>query len=261
MRNGTLTATFDTFSGNTAAQGGTDLYVLSDGSNGGNNTSPGSGTATATLINDILGQTSSAVADFVANTNGGGSTPTFTGSSNDLVAQRRRGTGCSGHQHRRPEFRDGGAGEQRRSNANPCPDHEQHGGPRSRSDQHRHHPGSTRPHRDSATPDLGAYQFTSPGPRNFVVNVLGDNSGSAAGTPSSDNNPLHGDLRYVLNQAIEDQTADSITFDSTVFSAAQTITLKSSLVTEPLGFANPYGQTAFIIGAGDNITITVLPRG
>ena len=72
-RNGTVSATFVTFSGNTAAQGGTDLYVLSDKSNGGNNTSPGSGSATAQLINCILGQNATTtVPDFFANTNAGG---------------------------------------------------------------------------------------------------------------------------------------------------------------------------------------------
>src|SRR5262249_25148363 len=74
------------FSGNTAAQGGTDLYVLSDKSDGGNNTSPGSGTASAVLVDDILGQADSSVPDFASATNGtGASAPTFTGSSNDLV--------------------------------------------------------------------------------------------------------------------------------------------------------------------------------
>ena len=94
-RNGTVSATFVTFSGNTAAQGGTDLYVLSDKSNGGNNTSPGSGSATAQLINCILGQNgTTTVPDFVANTNAGGTAPTFTGSSHNLVTLN--GTGSNG---------------------------------------------------------------------------------------------------------------------------------------------------------------------
>jgi hypothetical protein len=91
-RNGTVNATFDTFSGNTA-QGGTDIYILSDASDGGNDTDTGSGTASAELIDDILGQTSNSVTDFVSNTNAGGSAPTFTGSSNDLV---RSGGGALG---------------------------------------------------------------------------------------------------------------------------------------------------------------------
>lgn len=84
-RNGTLVANSNTFSSNTSTQGGTDIYILSDGSDGGNNTRPGSGTATAKLINNILGQKLNSVSDFVANTNAGGSTPTFTGSSHNLV--------------------------------------------------------------------------------------------------------------------------------------------------------------------------------
>ena len=90
-------------------------------------------------------------------------------------------------------------------------------------------------------------------PNAYLVNVLGDTSGSAAGTASSDGNPLHGDLRYCLNQAIQDKQTDTITFASTL--TGQTITLSSTLVTAPSGFANPYDQTAFIVGAGDNITI------
>jgi hypothetical protein len=87
-RNGSLTATFDTFSRNTVTNGdasagtASDVYVLSDGSDGGNNTSPGSGTATVTLNNSILGQSgTTTVADFVATTNGGAG-PTMSGANN-----------------------------------------------------------------------------------------------------------------------------------------------------------------------------------
>ncbi len=76
IRNSTLTAEFDTFSSNTAAQGGTDVYVLSDGS--GNQ-------ATASLVDDILGQTNNSVSDFVANNINSGTAANLTGSSNDLV--------------------------------------------------------------------------------------------------------------------------------------------------------------------------------
>ncbi len=91
----------------------------------------------------------------------------------------------------------------------------------------------------------------------LVVNVAGDTdalgviNGSAAGT--SGDSPYHGDLRYCLNQAIEAQEPTTITFASSL--AAETIALGSSLVTGPAGFANPYGQTAFIVGASDDITI------
>jgi hypothetical protein len=86
-RNGTLTAVFTTFSGNTAADGGTDIYVLSDLSNGGNNTSPGASQppATATLIDDILGQSTTTVPDFVAAVNDTTTFPTLNG-SNDFVS-------------------------------------------------------------------------------------------------------------------------------------------------------------------------------
>jgi hypothetical protein len=88
-------------------------------------------------------------------------------------------------------------------------------------------------------------------PNAYVVNVLGDASNSAGGSGSG----MSGDLRYCLNRAIADQHPDTITFDPIVFNSPQTITLSSSLVTAPSGFTNPYGQTAFIVGASDNITI------
>lgn len=89
-------------------------------------------------------------------------------------------------------------------------------------------------------------------PNAYTVNLLGDSSGSAAG---SSNGTYSGDLRYCLNAAIQDQQTDTITFSPTVFSSPQTITL-SALTTAPAGFANPYGATSFIVGALDNITIT-----
>ena len=90
-------------------------------------------------------------------------------------------------------------------------------------------------------------------PNAYTVNVLGDTSGSASGSGTGSS----GDLRYCLSKAIADQQTDTITFDSTVFATAaqKIITLSSSLVTKPSAFINPYGQTSFIIGAGDNITM------
>ena len=90
-------------------------------------------------------------------------------------------------------------------------------------------------------------------PTAYTVNILGDFSGLAVGSGSG----TSGDLRYCLNQAIADQQADTITFDSTVFSRdpQKTISLSASLVTKPAAFTNPYGQTSFIVGAGDDITI------
>ena len=85
-RNGSVDATFVTFSGNTAAHGGTDLYVLSDASNGGNETSLAKGSATAQLVNCILGQNAATtVSDFFAGQNGTPVLPTLSGSSNNLV--------------------------------------------------------------------------------------------------------------------------------------------------------------------------------
>jgi hypothetical protein len=86
-------------------------------------------------------------------------------------------------------------------------------------------------------------------PSAYVVDIGGDASGSAAGTGSG----TSGNLRYCLNQAIADHQADTINFASSL--AGDTITLSSTLVTAPSGFANPYGQTSFIVGASDNITI------
>ena len=75
--NGTLDATFDTFSSNVArnnatpnvANDGTDVYVLSDGSDPG----VASGAASVNLTDDILGQATAPYSDFVANNiNGAG---------------------------------------------------------------------------------------------------------------------------------------------------------------------------------------------
>ena len=81
-RNGSVTINNSTLSGNTAASGGRGAYVLSDASNGGNNSSPGSGSATVVINNSILGQPDNSVSDFVANTNAGGAAVTISGSNN-----------------------------------------------------------------------------------------------------------------------------------------------------------------------------------
>ncbi len=90
-------------------------------------------------------------------------------------------------------------------------------------------------------------------PNAYTVNILGDTSGSASGSGSG----TSGDLRYCLNQAIADQQTDTITFSPGTFTnaAQKIIALSSSLVTKPSAFTNTYGQTSFIIGASDNITI------
>ena len=86
LRNGTLNATFVTFSANTAAQGGTDVYVLSDGTGS---------QAIATLKNSILGQdTTTTVTDFFASTNGSGTAANLAASVNNLVTLN--GAGANG---------------------------------------------------------------------------------------------------------------------------------------------------------------------
>jgi hypothetical protein len=89
-RGGLLNAVFDTFSGNTAGHGGTDVYVLSDSSDGGNYTSPGSGAATAVLTDDVLGQSRSPVSDFAAASNDGASWPALSG-SHDFISNNAPG--------------------------------------------------------------------------------------------------------------------------------------------------------------------------
>lgn len=79
--NGSLTATFDTFSGNTA-QGGTDIYLLTDLNDAGIRSG---GTATARLVDNILGQSDNSVTDIAAMSISGGATPSLAGSSRNLI--------------------------------------------------------------------------------------------------------------------------------------------------------------------------------
>jgi len=86
----------------------------------------------------------------------------------------------------------------------------------------------------------------------YTVTSPGDSSGSAQGAGSG----YSGDLRYCLYQAIQDQLPDLIEFDPTVFTSATTISLDPTLISMPQTSANnPYGTTAFLVGANDNITI------
>src|SRR5438128_1563178 len=84
----------------------------------------------------------------------------------------------------------------------------------------------------------------------YLVNVLGDGvpptGPPTLGVPSDDGNPMHGNLRYVINQAISDHQTDTITFSSSVFmtAAQKTITLNSALEALPLGLINPFGHSA-----------------
>ena len=63
----------------------------------------------------------------------------------------------------------------------------------------------------------------------FTVNSLGDAGSGSNGS---------GDLRYCINQANANDQANTIVFDSTVFSTPQTITLSGS----PLELATPAGR-------------------
>ena len=79
--NGTLTATFDTFTSNTVSTKASDVFVLSDGSGK---------QATASIINSILGQnTARTTDDFDAYTRPTAARqPNLSGSNNDLVTQQ-----------------------------------------------------------------------------------------------------------------------------------------------------------------------------
>ena len=78
--NGTVAITFVTLSGNIAQGGarnslqGTDVFVVTDKADFGDS----GGTIAATLIDDILGQNSSATSDFVASSTNGGAKPDLT---------------------------------------------------------------------------------------------------------------------------------------------------------------------------------------
>jgi Bacterial Ig-like domain (group 3) len=92
--NGTFSATFDTFSGDSVTNGNatagnaSELYVLGEGK----------GAPTATLVDDILGQSGdSTVDDFVAATADDGTAPDLAASSHDLVTNNPTdGTGLTG---------------------------------------------------------------------------------------------------------------------------------------------------------------------
>ena len=94
--NGTLNATFVTFSSNTAEDGsgipldGTDVYVLTDLTDSGVH---GGGTFDGTFVDDILGQSSATTSDFVANSINGGTAPTLT-AQYDLISNNNPSTGA-----------------------------------------------------------------------------------------------------------------------------------------------------------------------
>ena len=88
-----MNATFDTFSGNTAAQGGTDIDLLGDSTDSGVR---GTGSVTATIVDDILGQGgTSTVSDFVSGTYSGGTAAAIT-ANNDLVTNNPGTGGLTG---------------------------------------------------------------------------------------------------------------------------------------------------------------------
>ena len=76
----------------------------------------------------------------------------------------------------------------------------------------------------------------------FTVNSLGDAGSGSNGS---------GDVRYCINQANANDEANTIVFDSTVFSTPQTITLSGS----PLELAGT-GGTQTITGPAAGVTIS-----
>src|SRR5262249_16210344 len=86
---------------------------------------------------------------------------------------------------------------------------------------------------------------------NYVVNALGDSSGSNSGHGTG---TFSGDLRYCINQAIQASEPATITFDASVFSAPNPISLSSTPSTDP-GNANQYGPTGFVVSGNANITL------
>ena len=110
-----------------------------------------------------------------------------------------------------------------------------------------------RPHDLRARPPQAARRGAGRPPHThaYTVNLLGDTSGSSSGRGTG----LTGDLRYCINQAITDGQADTITFDTGVFSSTQTITLDTTLITDP-GSANAFGRTAFVVSGSARITLT-----
>ena len=163
VRNGTLGATFDTFSGDTVTNGddsagsASEVYVLGDGN--------GSAYA-ATLIDDILGQSGdSTVSDFVAATFNGGTAPDLSASSNDLVTNNPDGTGLTGTGHHRRRSRSSRAWPPTAGRPRPWPC------------------------RPAARPSAPASRPTSPAP---TPTITTDQSGAALNSP-----PDLGALQYV----------------------------------------------------------------
>ena len=249
VRNGNLTATFDTFSSNKVANGDTaagvasDLYVLSDGS--GNQ-------ATATVTNSILGQNgTTTVSDFYANTYNSGTTPNLASSTNNLVSDNPLSpNGLTGTiTGTNPNFATGMLA----FNGGPTPTIALTSASTAALGRATTTTGimvdQRGVHRNAATPDVGAFEFTPPPATTYTVTVATDNSGSSAGTGSG----TRGDLRYCINQAtLDDGSADTINFASGL--AGSTITLASGLTTSPL-LMNPYGATGFVLSGAANITI------
>jgi hypothetical protein len=90
-------------------------------------------------------------------------------------------------------------------------------------------------------------------PNAYTMNVLGDTSGSSAGTGTG----LTGDLRYCIHQAIKDGQADTITFDPAVFSSAQTSTSTVGLSATTAVYGQPVTLTATVL----NTQTTATPSG
>ena len=208
-RNGSLTATFDTFSSNTVNNGDTtagtasDLYVLSDGS--GNQ-------ATATITNSILGQNgATTVSDFYAGILAPGTAPNLGSSTNNLVSDNPASpNGLTGTiTGTNPNFATGMLA----FNGGPTNTIALSSASTAALGQATTTTGITVDqrgvHRNAATPDVGAFEFTPPPATTYTVTVATDNSGSSAGSGSG----TSGEFRYCINQAIlDDGSADTIDF-------------------------------------------------
>jgi hypothetical protein len=173
VRNGTLSATFLTLTGNTAAQGGTDLAVLGDGSGS---------QATVSLKNSILGQdAATTVTDFFSTTNGSGTAASYTTSTNNLVTLN--GTGANGLPGdalvagTSPNFAVAGLTD----NGGPTPTVALTAASTSALDAGVSGTGVTTDQRGVAranTPDLGAFEYTQAGP---TISGVSPNQGSSTG--------------------------------------------------------------------------------
>ncbi len=280
-RNGTLTLLNDTISGNTAADGGRGVYVLGDTSDGGNNTSPGgTGQATVVINNTIIGQSDTAVTDFVAATNGGSVT---TSGDGDLI---RTSSGFTGTVVSTADPLLGALA------ANGGPTRTLAllaGSPAIDAGTNSDASGLTTDQRGTGNPrvrfgiiDIGAFEYLPP--YFYVVTTAAEGAGSQIGSHvGSQADPYqYTTLRGAVAAAAADGAVDTITFDPSLTAAGPaTITLTTIgddtagpsdlgittniTITGPTGTANGItlangttGQRLFYVGVGGSLTLNNL---